>query len=182
MQSRAFPAFLMSMSLAACTSIPPEDRGLRVEDRPGEGVIRISNPSRKTARVYYYYKQGWGHLQMFHVRFRDSEQRIIDPNYGGWYTPLSMTSDLYGPGEYGPRKPLVIRGGSFIDLKRDLDALTHGLWTRTQPAAPCAMQIRLSVFGERWTYRRVNIEGAWQPAPCPRLYVEPILPPAAKTR
>ena len=181
MPSRAIPAFLISMSLAACTSVPPEDRSLRIEDRPAEGVIRISNPARKTARVYYNFQLGFGDYQMLFVRFRDAAGRFIKRDYDGWHTPLEVTSNLYRPGEYPPRKPLAIRPGGFLDLPRDLGEMTRWLFVTEEVAGPCEMQIMLSVFGERWTNRRLETVGEWQPAPCPKVNALPGTQPAAKT-
>ncbi|HEY5721441.1 MAG TPA: hypothetical protein VIT45_03875 [Allosphingosinicella sp.] len=168
------------MSLAACTSVPPEDRSLRIEDRPAEGVIRISNPSRMTARVYYNYEPGFGDHQMLFFRFRDAERRIIKREYDGWFTPLEVTSNLSGPGEYPPRKQLVIRPRGYIDLRRDVGAMTKWFFMNEEVTGPCEMQLKLSVFSERWTNRRLETEGAWQPAPCPKSYVPPSAPPATK--
>ena len=182
MRSRPGPAFLLSLCLAACTTVPSQDLRLGIEDRPAEGVIRVSNPLRKAVRVFHPYQGGFGDLQMLQVRFRDARGRIIDPDYGGWYTPLSMTSDAYEPGEYGPRKPFVIPGGGFVDLHRDLDALTQGLWTRGKVEPPCEMQVKLSVYVRLRTNRRFETLSGWQPGPCPRLYVPPVLSPKAGTR
>lgn len=182
MRSRAVPAFLLALCLSACAGVPHQVRGLTVENLSDTDLIRISNPSRKRARVYYPYHDGFGDLQMLHVRFRDVNGRIIDPDYGGWHTPLSMISQAYEPGEYGPRKSLIIPGGGHVDMQRDMDVMTRGLWVREKAEAPCEVQVKLSVFAKRRTNERFETVSEWRPGPCPTLYVPPVLPPKGGKR
>jgi hypothetical protein len=190
MQSRAIPAFLLSLCVAACMSVRPEPATryfyhigtigcfgspadgslLRVEDRPAEGVVRVSNPTGSDIRFYYDAVSSFGDYQMFFVRFRDGAGNPIpipgmpDCNF---YSPKVNWSDLVDPDEKPDRKNFTIPAGGHRDIKRELKDF-FGWWRGPKTATgPCQVQVRLFGYLNATTRNGKGAITEWQPSPCP---------------
>lgn len=189
MQSRAFPAFLMSMSLAACAT--PTDPGpryfyhigsigcfaspsdgsiLRIEDRLAEGVFRVSNPTGSDVRFYYDAVSSFGDYQMLFVRFRDQTGKQI-PIPGmpdcDFYSPKVNWSSLVTEGQKPERQNFTITAGGYREIKRDLKDF-FAWWRGPKIASgPCQVQVRLFGYLDDTSPKGIGAVTEWQPSPCP---------------
>jgi len=157
--------------LTGCTTLHADYSGLRVEQRPAEGTFRLSNGGPRDATLNYNFSTSFGDYQMFFVRFRDGDLRVIgdDGAMHGWWTPLSLTSRSYAFGERANRRTLTIPAGGRIDMPRDFAQLTVGLYTAQAVRGPCEAQIMLVGYrGMLAGERRIEVVSEWQPAPCPQ--------------
>jgi hypothetical protein len=157
--------------LPACSNVTLEDTGLRIEDRPADGVVRVLNPSRTPARLYYNWANGFGGYQMFWIRFRDGAGNLVRINGGqedGWWSPVIASSTSYGPGEWPPRRELVIPAQGFLDIDRDVGPMMAWIrGSRISAAGPCEIQIMLRAYSERRSWDRVELLTNWQRSACP---------------
>jgi hypothetical protein len=166
--NRSLAALVLS-GVATCAAAAPSD--LRVHVDPAAGVLRIENPSRRMARLYYNSAESFPGFQMFHIRFRDRTGRILTgrgPDGQGWWTPLAMTSTIYRIGHV-PRTELRVPAGGRLDFPRAaaMASLSTGLdHAAVQGAGPCAVQFMLIVFPDRRSNSPIRATSEWTPAPC----------------
>ena len=145
--------------------------GLRIEDRPTDGIIRVFNPSSNDATLYYGWANGFGDLQqMLWIRYRDGAGNIVRIGgdlEGGWWTPLAYSSTSYGPGEWPPMRKLTIPRRGFLDLRRDIGAISGWIHDELVVTGPCEIQIMFRVNPRRRTRQTIELVTEWQPADCP---------------
>jgi hypothetical protein len=190
MQSRAIPAFLLPLCLAACASgsakapprylyhigsigcfAAPADGGiLRIEDRLTENVFRVSNRTGSDVRFYYDSVSSFGEYQMLFVRFRDGAGNpVAIPGMADcdFYSPKVNSADLVADDETPERKSFTIRAGGTRDIERDLKDFFA--WWRGPKTAegPCQVQVRLFGYLGPTTSDGIGAVTEWQPSPCP---------------
>jgi hypothetical protein len=188
-RSRALPAFLLALVVASCAS--PADRApryfyhigsigcsaspsdgsvLRIEDRPAEGVFRVTNQTGSDIRFYYDSVSSFGDYQMLFVRFRDGTAKPV-PNLGvpncDFYSPKVNWSDLVLEGEKPERRSFTIPAGGYWDIKRDLKDFFAWWRDPRTAAAPCQVQVRLFGYLDDTSPNGIGAVTDWQPSPCP---------------
>jgi hypothetical protein len=128
-------AALLSLALGGCVASP---NNLRLEDLPGENVVRIVNPSRHPVRFYRFAEYSAGPRTMLQIRYRDRDGQPVAVDYpvsGGWSTGGMYSENLYPVGQL-PTALVTITGRGRLEFPRDS--------------------------------RFVEIMGPWTPGPCPR--------------
>jgi hypothetical protein len=190
MPSRTFPAFLLPFCLAACATNSPEPAPLyvyhigavgcfgspadgtmlRVEDRPAEGLFRVSNVTASDIEFHYDVASSFGDYQMLFVRFRDGAGNPV-PIPGmqncDYFSPKLYWSDLIPEGEVPDRKSFTVPAGGSIDIRTNLDGFFnwwHGPKTAT---GPCQVQVRLFGYPGPRTWNGIGAVTEWRPSPCP---------------
>lgn len=163
--------FVGICAMSACTTVSTEPSPqLVIEDMPLEGVIIVRNTSATELSIYYIYREDYGDLQMFLVRFRDRDGQLvpIDGAAGGWFTPKIYVSDLYVPGSV-PRREFRIPAHGAIEFERRLTDIAYQV-RRNGPAVegPCEIQIRLVGYRDNDMNRPIDATADWKPGPCPR--------------
>lgn len=165
-----FLVLLALIPLAACASRPGDVATLQIEQRPAEALIRITNSGPRAFTLYYNDPEHFFGYNMLLVRFRDGSGQVLDDEFThGWWTPLALISSIEDPRRGPPRRRrLTIPARGQIDLARNLEALTTGRVQFDPVAGPCEVQVMLAGYpGRRWSDRRIEVVGGWQPAPCP---------------
>jgi hypothetical protein len=146
--------------------------GLFIEDDPAGGIVTLFNRNRSATKFYYDWESSFGDYQMFFIRFRDASGKVVPLNGSsgcGWWTPKALGSTLYSPGEWPPRKTIVIPPGGSVQIKRDFSDFLMWLG-RVAPsvAGPCQVQFRLYGYARRRTWQSISADSQWQQGPCPR--------------
>jgi hypothetical protein len=189
MQSRAIPAFLLPLCLAACatpanhgpryiyhigavgcSSSPKDGNILLLEDRQAEGVFRVTNLTASDVRFYYDAESSFGDYQMFFVRFRDRDGNAVPRKNGigcEYFSPKLLWSSFSHEGQKPKRKNFTIHAGESHDIKRDLSDFFR--WWREPKTAvgPCQVQVRLFGYSDPWSWQGMAAVSEWQPSPCP---------------
>lgn len=163
--------------IAGCATGSPQ--ALRLEDRSGENVVRIVNPDSRPVNFYIGKTSGFSGVEFhgFHVRYRDREGRPVVFEFDRidhWWTPLIYVSEMYPLGRE-PYRRLRFGAGTSRDVSRaDLFAWFQ-MWRGQHPpvAGPCTAQLRLFGKAHPRATDYVEIEGDWQPAPCPIPHAPP---------
>ena len=108
---------------------------------------------------------------MLLIRFRDGAGRVLDdsPFTQGWWTPLALISSFEDPGGGPPRRlRLTVPARGRIDLREESRRADHRASQLDPAAGPCEVQVMLAGYpGRRWSDRRIEVVGGWQPASCP---------------
>lgn len=154
-----------------CESHEAGQAGLSIEDDPAGGIVTIFNRNKSAFKFYYDSPSSFGDFQMFFMRFRDASGNVVPINGSsgcGWWTPKSMESQLYGPGQWPSRKLIVIPPGGSVPIKREFSDFLSWLGLFSPAVTgPCEVQFRLYGYARRKTWKSISADSQWQPGPCP---------------